>query len=845
MVALSILPAPPEGLRVIRETHARQDYIATGFYPPGVSRDSKSVEFIPAIVADADLADYIVAKLPHFLLLAASNEQDWLDNDKDYALSPLVKKQAKFYPDEDLPTAVRLMSMVDIHKSAIIKSWLHAGMGGEFYDELLEEQRKYILGLVEEHVRQLPTVMTISGYGHHLLWWLPDGTGARSDLTLLGAANAVRFNKKLIDTVNRAARFQVFDPAVSDPGTRLLREIGSRNTKGRTPIPVEPVIYEPARRLNLLKLELANITAHAAVLPIDAAKPPRPQHENPAIQRLLDARERADRERVLGGGAGGKVPTLPPDMPLDYGEGKITAREWLKEAKDGDALSIKCPFAGSETVGSAKLYVSGSRAMLCCWAGHHNHDNFVGNRALWAWTPSAGQPAVLPDGTEPEPKSDEDIRSDLIGRFATDSKGKVDPTSRLNKKLILIEDPTYAGKVWFCERRLQIRFDEPDGSSRAAVDDDFFKFMLHCERYYGFKGGDFQDTMRLFNNVARLSRRNPLKDWLHSLRWDGTARLDELLIRVTGCPDTPLHRAYSRRYLISLVARVFEPGCQVDQVLLLTGTQGAKKTSFFRELVTAEWFGNNHMDISNKDSVLQMVQVWLWEWQENAKKGAEVAAERAFITTTVDLIRPPYGASILSIPRHTVFAATSNDNEPLRDPDGTRRWWVVRCADMLDIDYLKEVREQVFAEAAAAYAAGEIWYIPKGSDLDELRIEQAESFRQDDPELEKLLIWSRSDVRAKTALQIVEIGEACFGWSAADTNKRVTVLSRLLRQAGWTRLKRTREGTQRIVRWASPVCDGLSEQDFDSAADYAYWTKLKEANKPKRKEDNVIPMRRK
>lgn len=843
MKALSILPAPPEGLRTIREEYARQVYIATGFYAPGAGRKKAEVSVVPAIIADADLADYIVAKLPHFLVHALSNDDGWLDDPTAYHFHDLRKLVNERYKDDDFITAIRLIGQT-AQRTKVIKAWLHAECSAEFYDDLITEQRAFLLDAVEKHVRSLPTVMTVSGYGHHLLWWLPDGKGRQEDVGIFGAKAADRFNKRLISVVNKGAGFNLLDPACSDPGTRLLREIGSFNTKGHKRIEVEAIIHEPGRRLNLLHIEQTAVTATAAVLPDAPTPPPRPTSNNPAVQRLLDVRQAAQRERVLTLNTT-RTPDLPPDLELDHGDGKITARQWLKEAQDGDSLPVKCPFAQSETVGSAKLYVVGSRVTLCCWAAHHEHEHYENNRALWAWTPGAESTLPSPGAGAPE-QSEADIRAAIMERFAVNEKNKVDATSRLNRKLVLLEDPAYRGKVWFCERRLQIRFDMPDGTSRPAVDDDFYGFLLHCERWYGMRGGDFQDAVRMFGNVARLNKRNPLKEWLHSLRWDGTCRLDEMLIRVTGCEDTKLHRAYSRRYLISLVARVFEPGCQVDQVLLLTGSQGAGKTSFFRELVSQEWFGNNHMDIQNKDAVLQMAQTWLWEWQENAKRNDEVKAERAFISVQVDNIRPPYGFSVLPVQRHTVFGATSNDNEPLRDPDGTRRWWVVRVADELDLAYLKANREQIFAEAVVAYAAGEIWHIPKGSDLDEERVSSAENFRQDDPEMEKLLSWTLRDVRARGKLQLSEIAEACFSMSPADTAKKVQSLGRLLRQAGWCRLKRKRVGNNKIVHWASPMCDGITQDDFDTKAEYVAWTKARQEHK---KEDapkagNVIPMRK-
>ena len=56
--------------------------------------------------------------------------------------------------------------------------------------------------------------------------------------------------------------------------------------------------------------------------------------------------------------------------------------------------------------------------------------------------------------------------------------------------------------------------------------------------------------------------------------------------------------------------------------------------------------------------------------------------------------------------RHCVFAATTNDDSPLRDMTGNRRYLVVQCGD-IDVDGLAEIREQLIAEARVLVDAGE------------------------------------------------------------------------------------------------------------------------------------------
>ena len=64
--------------------------------------------------------------------------------------------------------------------------------------------------------------------------------------------------------------------------------------------------------------------------------------------------------------------------------------------------------------------------------------------------------------------------------------------------------------------------------------------------------------------VACNRRRHPLRERLsNSLVWDGVARLDKWLTVYMGAEDRPYTRAVGRKWMISGVARVNEPGCQV------------------------------------------------------------------------------------------------------------------------------------------------------------------------------------------------------------------------------------------------------------------------------------------
>lgn len=112
---------------------------------------------------------------------------------------------------------------------------------------------------------------------------------------------------------------------------------------------------------------------------------------------------------------------------------------------------------------------------------------------------------------------------------------------------------------------------------------------------------------------------------------------------------------------------------------------------------------------------------------------AETTLIKKKLSCAVDSYRPSYGRAVVDIPRTCVFVGTTNKDNYLQDETGARRFWPIRVK-VCDIDYIKENREQLFAEAVALYKQGVSWYeVP-----DQARDEQ-EARREEDPYEEYIL----------------------------------------------------------------------------------------------------------
>lgn len=219
--------------------------------------------------------------------------------------------------------------------------------------------------------------------------------------------------------------------------------------------------------------------------------------------------------------------------------------------------------------------------------------------------------------------------------------------------------------------------------------------------------------------IASEQRINPLKRYLKQFEWDGVKRLDTWLIDYIGTKDTEYTRAVGRKWLMSAVARGMDPGCQADHMLILEGKQGIGKSQALRVLggnfYTEYTGGITGSGTAHKDMVAVIVGKLIVEMSELATvRKAEIEALKGILTTTKDDVRLSYERDAKSYPRTNVFAGTTNEEEQayIADITGARRFWPVRAGEVqpVNIPLLQSVRDQLWAEAVAAYESGEDWY---------------------------------------------------------------------------------------------------------------------------------------
>lgn len=236
--------------------------------------------------------------------------------------------------------------------------------------------------------------------------------------------------------------------------------------------------------------------------------------------------------------------------------------------------------------------------------------------------------------------------------------------------------------------------------------------------------------------VADRCRVHPVREWLSGLEWDGVKRVDTWIRDFCqGVAPEPYLSEVSRKFLLAMVKRVFEPGCQWDYVLVLEGLQGRLKSSAARALAGDKWFMDNLPDLKDKDSMLNLQGKWLIELGELANvKRTDFNQVKAYLVRRTDTVRPHYGRLMADVPRQSVFIGTVNEGQYLKDPTGNRRYWPVRVGTC-DVKALSAARDQLFAEAMHIYkTTGEILML--GPDATMQATEAQEDRRIDDDETE-------------------------------------------------------------------------------------------------------------
>lgn len=241
------------------------------------------------------------------------------------------------------------------------------------------------------------------------------------------------------------------------------------------------------------------------------------------------------------------------------------------------------------------------------------------------------------------------------------------------------------------------------------LDDPAVVRLRHTIRErFGFKiaKDEFYDFLQ---DEAEKARFHPVADYLDRLHWDGVHRLGRWLIDFCGVADSPYARAVGRLFLVAAVRRIRSPGAKFDEMVVLEGAQGGGKSTLLRTLaVNPDWFSDDlPLGADGKRVIEATAGKWIVEAAEMVgQSNKNVEHLKSMLSRTFDEGRMAYGRMTLHKDREFVVVGTTNGDKYLKDPTGNRRYWPVLCG-VINLDGIAQLRDQLWAEACEAEAAGE------------------------------------------------------------------------------------------------------------------------------------------
>lgn len=243
--------------------------------------------------------------------------------------------------------------------------------------------------------------------------------------------------------------------------------------------------------------------------------------------------------------------------------------------------------------------------------------------------------------------------------------------------------------------------------------------LARIESLGNLNGMAGEKAARFAATVAYENQRNLIGDWIKSAPWDRQDRIAQLCDTLTVRPDFPLdlRNLIVRRWLISAAAAALKPaGFYSKGVLTLQGPQSIGKTPWVASLLPDGVLSDYvllgaHLDPYSRDSIKTAVSHWIVELGEvdSTVNRAEGGALKAFLSQRTDKLRLPYAPVDSEFQRRTVFAASVNPQEFLKDETGNKRWWTL---PVTAVNFNHGINlQQLWAQVAAAYEAKEPWWL--------------------------------------------------------------------------------------------------------------------------------------
>jgi hypothetical protein len=357
-----------------------------------------------------------------------------------------------------------------------------------------------------------------------------------------------------------------------------------------------------------------------------------------------------------------------------------------------------------------------------------------------------------------------------------------------NAMRVLSGVPTLNNSIWYDEFFHQVFID-----GRPLSDVEEFEIAVYMQSKIGLSRMTDTIVNKAIKAHARRNVRNEPREWLNSLVWDKTSRIDTFFAECVGCEDSEYTRAVSRNFMISMVARIFNPGCQCHSMVIFEGAQGKRKSTFLRSIAGEKYYteaieniySNNFYQCLSGKIILEFAELSTW-------KKADIFKLKQMLSNSKDTYRAPYDRHQADHKRSSIFAGTTNEYEYLEDHTGARRFWPVKTGD-IEINKTRDMREQLFAEAVHVYKSEDVEYddqrvVSRWWEVPESALDEQEQRRVRDPWEEDIQRYVKTNIE----FTMDDIMESCLKIEKSKKTRYDTIrIGKILAMLGYVKKRKT------------------------------------------------------
>jgi len=283
--------------------------------------------------------------------------------------------------------------------------------------------------------------------------------------------------------------------------------------------------------------------------------------------------------------------------------------------------------------------------------------------------------------------------------------------------------------------------------------------------------------------VADQYHYHDVREYLEGLVWDGRPRVRAWPARYLHVGDSEYVQLAGMKWMIAAVARVMQPGCKADNVLILEGKQGWGKSTALEVLAGKPWYTNSPIRIGEKDTYAVMAGKWIIELAElDSLNKSDSSAAKSFFATETDRFRNFYGKRATDVHRQGVFAGSVNFDTYLKDESGNRRYWPIRVGGPVDIEALRRDRDQLWAEAVHLYRKRVIWHVTE-EERPLFEIEQTERYEGDvyEDKIARAIEYSSRTTMEEILADVLKLDTS--KWTLPEQRR----VGKALKSLGWLR----------------------------------------------------------